>query len=371
MQTPSNARAPGSGARIRVMVVDDSSVMRGAIARIIGEDTATMEVVATEANGQLAVERARKGGIDVVILDIEMPVMDGLTALPLLLAVQPRPVVIMASTLTTRNAEISLKALGLGAKDYVPKPSAVTPGGGLEEFKRELLEKVRTLGARYRPLAPGAARAPLAATPAAGKLTLRPRSLGRIEALAIGSSTGGPTALVQVLKSIPAPARVPIFITQHMPATFTRMMAENLTRETKHSCAEAVNGEAILAGKVYVAPGDFHMTAERQGGRLVVMLNQRERENFCRPAVDPMLRSLTAIYQRGLMTVMLTGMGQDGLLGSKDAVAAGGSILAQDEQSSVVWGMPGAVAKAGLCYAVKPLDQIGAEVTRQLGDKWT
>jgi len=351
--------------RLRVMVVDDSTVMRAMLARVVGEDPSSMEVVAQAVNGQAAVERARKGDIDVIVLDIEMPVMDGLTALPLLLAIVPRPVVIMASTLTTRNADISLKALAAGAKDYVPKPSSVTPGGGLQDFKRELLEKIRTLGNRYRrAVRPQQDPASKAGVP---PLKLRPPSMARPGAVAIGSSTGGPTALMHVLKAIAAPAPVPIFITQHMPPTFTRMLAENLQRETKHVCAEAIEGEVVSAGRVYLAPGDYHMCVELSGGKSVIRLNQNERENFCRPSVDPMLRSLVPIYTRGLLVAILTGMGQDGLIGCEKVVANGGTVFAQDEESSVVWGMPGAVAKAGVCASIAPLQKLGPEIARLVG----
>lgn len=351
------------------MIVDDSAVIRGAITRLIGEDPASAEVVAQAANGQQAVDRARNGDIDVIILDIEMPIMDGLTALPLLLAINPRPVVIMASTLTTRNADISFRAMALGAKDYVPKPTSMTPGAGMVEFKRDLLEKIRTLGLRYRrpQLAPPAVGIKPAAAPKGAEFALRQRPLQRVEALAIGSSTGGPMALTKLLKSIPAPSRIPVFITQHMPPTFTRMLAENISRDTGHKCAEALSGEAVVPGRVYLAPGDFHMTLVRSGAETTIRLDQEAKENFCRPAVDPMLRSLAPIYQRGLLVAMLTGMGQDGLAGSQVVTNAGGSVVAQDEASSVVWGMPGAVAKAGLCWAVQPLETLGAEIAKQVG----
>jgi len=349
------------------MVVDDSSVIRGAIARLLGEETQTMEVVALAINGQQAIDRARKGDIDVIVLDIEMPIMDGLTALPHLLAINPRPVVIMASTLTTRNADISFRAMALGAKDYVPKPTSLTPGAGLTEFKRDLVEKVKTLGLRYRRYQPqkpvgGPIAGPVVTETGAA---LRPRPTQRVDALAIGSSTGGPLALSKVLKALPAPARYPIFITQHMPPTFTRMLAESISRDTGHKCAEAVDGEVVVGGRVYLAPGDYHMSISRDSASTKIHLNQGEKENFCRPAVDPMLRSLAPIYQRGLMVAILTGMGQDGLLGAQAVATAGGSVLAQDEASSVVWGMPGAVAKAGLCWAVLGIDVLGVEIAKQ------
>ncbi len=343
------------------MVVDDSLVLRSVISRMVSEYPDIAEVVSTANNGQVAVERARLVKPDVVVLDIEMPVMDGISALPQLLAIDRNMVVIMASTLTTRNAEISLKAIAAGAKDYVPKPSALTPGAGAEDFKRELIEKIRVLGNRYRRRATPVAPPSAGEVPAAAKaplIALRPEVIARPHALAIGCSTGGPNALQQLLKAIPGPLRIPVFVTQHMPPTFTALLAANLSRETAHVCAEARDGEAVRAGQVYIAPGDYHMTIVRQGTDLVIKLNQNEKENFCRPAVDPMLRSLAAVYERQLLVVILTGMGQDGLVGGKAAIQAGGNLLAQDEASSVVWGMPGAVARAGLACAVLPIPQL-------------
>jgi two-component system chemotaxis response regulator CheB len=368
MSTPVAALKPSEApAPLRVMVVDDSLVMRGLISRMVGEDPRLAEVVGTASNGQLAVERAMKRDIDVVILDIEMPVMDGITALPRLLAIDPKLVIIMASSLTTRNAEISLKALAAGAKDYVPKPSSVTPGAGAADFKRDLLEKVRTLGIRYRRPVRATATSVATAAIKSASHALRPASAARPHALAIGSSTGGPNALLQMLKALPAPLKVPAFITQHMPPTFTALLAENITRETGHKCAEGRHGEAVVAGRIYLAPGDYHMTVAQEGGQVVVRLDQGAKENFCRPAVDPMLRSLSTVYQRNLLVAILTGMGQDGLIGSQAVVKGGGNVVAQDEASSVVWGMPGAVARAGLCCAVVPLAQVAHHLSGLLG----
>ena len=353
---------------LRVMVVDDSLVLRGVIGRMINEDPSA-EVVASVANGQLAIDRAQKKDIDVVVLDIEMPVMDGITALPKLLATNPRLVIIMASTLATRNADISLKAMAAGAKDYVPKPTSVTPGAGAEEFKRDLLEKIRTLGGigrRMARIAGGGAAAKDAVAKKAA-IVLRPAALARPAILAIGSSTGGPNALIAMLKGIPKPLKVPCVITQHMPPTFTTLLAENITRETGHKCAEGVHGEPVVAGRIYMAPGDYHMTVAREGLQTVIQINQDAKENFCRPAVDPMFRSLVAVYQRNILGVILTGMGQDGLLGAGELIKAGANLVAQDEATSTVWGMPGAVAKAGLCCAVVPITDMGREVSKRLG----
>lgn len=361
---------------LRVMVVDDSLVLRGIISRMINEEPNIAQVIASASNGMLAVERVKQRDIDVIILDIEMPVLDGISALERIMAIDPTIVVIMASTLTTRNAEISLRALAAGAKDYIPKPSSLTPAAGAAEFKRELIEKITVLGTRFRRLRNSTA-SPSRVIPdnirkqsvVSPPPVLKSAAPGRPVALAIGSSTGGPNALQQVLRAMPAPLCVPVFITQHMPATFTAMLAQNLTRETGHKCSEAQHGESVEAGRVYIAPGDYHMTAVRDASRVILRLNQQPKENFCRPAVDPMLHSLSVTYQRPLLVSILTGMGHDGLRGAEIVVKAGGNVVAQDEASSVVWGMPGAVAKAGLCCSIVPLSQMGKELMGYLEKK--
>jgi two-component system chemotaxis response regulator CheB len=353
---------------IRVMVVDDSVVMRGMISRTIGAAGSDLEVVASASNGQFAVERCRKRDVDVVVLDVEMPVMDGLTALPLLLAVDPDLVIIMASSLTTRNADISLKALSIGAKDYVPKPSSLGTGSDLSEFQRELVSKIRALAVRVRlrEVLP-ATQANIAETAESAGYKLRPVARSRPRVLAIGSSTGGPHALTQVLKGLPRPVRIPILITQHMPATFTPLLAQNLSRETGIECAEGKEGEPVVPGKAYLAPGDFHMLVTSAGTRQLIQLSQLAKEHFCRPAVDPMLRALLKVYHRNILVAIVTGMGTDGLAGSTAIADAGGNVVAQDEGSSVVWGMPGAVAKAGICCDVVSLDRLGARLGELIG----
>ena len=379
------------------MVVDDSAVIRGLITRMLEGDP-EISVVASVGNGQLAVNSLERNpkSIDVIILDIEMPVMDGLTALPLLLKIDPNVKVIMASTLTKRNAEISLRALSAGATEYVPKPSTARDLSGENDFKGELLNKVKSLGVIHRrqtgqPIgarpAPAAPAARPAAAPAArpapgavptkpadpgtlqrwekrhqGQVTLRPAGTAKPDILAIGSSTGGPQALFDFLKALPKTINLPVVITQHMPATFTSILAEHITRMTGWPCFEAKDGDLLEAGKILLAPGDFHMTVVQKGPQRVVALNQDAPENFCRPAVDPMLRSVVKVFGARVFTVILTGMGNDGEKGSHHVVNAGGTVIAQDEKSSVVWGMPGAVATAGLCSAVLPVAELAGYV---------
>lgn len=346
---------PPATPAVRVMICDDSLVIRGAIARMLEADP-RVRVVARAGNGRQALEEMRRQKIDVVILDIEMPVMDGITALPLLLRADPAVRVIMASTLTTRGAEIALRALRLGAADYVPKPSVDQIAD--DSFRRDLVAKVIGL-ARLRPtgIRPGAAATAIALR---GPPKLPPRLL------AIGSSTGGPQALFTLIRDLGRDMRVPVVLTQHMPATFTPILAQHIAKLGTMTCAEVTDGEMLRPGHVHLAPGDRHLLIHNAGGasagRLQARLSTDPPENFCRPAVDPMLRSASAACAGRVLVVMLTGMGHDGLAGTRVVVDAGGAALAQDEASSVVWGMPGAIVQAGLCHAVLPLTQLAPKL---------
>lgn len=378
--TPMSKASTVTGDRIRVMVVDDSVVVRGLIARWI-EEQPDFEMVASLRTGREAVDQVERVDPDVAILDIEMPELDGISALPLLLAKKRDLVVIMASTLTLRNAEISLKALSLGAADYIPKPETNRGVTTSADFRRDLVEKVRHLGQRRRrmrgprpaPAAPAVAGPRPAVAhpgtalavdkPAACKL--RPFSATVPRVLLIGSSTGGPQALNQVIGGLGRVIdQVPVLITQHMPPTFTTILAEHLSRASSRPVREAQDGEAIVAGRVYVAPGAIHMQVARRDNLPVIVLRDGPLVNFCKPAVDPLLASAAQVWGAAALCVILTGMGSDGARGAADLVAAGGSVIAQDEASSVVWGMPGAVAQAGLCSAILPLVQIAPKVTR-------
>ncbi len=373
--------APKTGNPIRVMVVDDSAVVRGLITRML-EAEADISVVSSVGNGKMAVDSLARNEVEVVVLDIEMPVMDGLTALPKLLEADNSIRVIMASTLTSRNADISLRALQAGAVDYIPKPSSSRELSGGQSFSKELVDKVRSHAetrrkmkgapsvsvSRPRGVSPRPGAAPRAAANKPKEVKLRPMALKeRPDVIAIGSSTGGPQALFNVLKGMKGRVKQPILITQHMPATFTKILAEHINRMTGWTCNEATDGMAIQAGQVYLAPGDYHMVVEGSGPNKVLKLNQDPPENFCRPAVDPMLRSISAAYGRKILTVILTGMGADGLKGSQVVMDNGGALVAQDEETSVVWGMPGAVAQAGICNAVLPLDDISSYVVKVAG----
>jgi two-component system, chemotaxis family, protein-glutamate methylesterase/glutaminase len=353
---------------IRVMVVDDAVVVRSMLGRWI-EEEADLRLVGSLRNGREAIDEVERIDPDVVVLDLDMPELDGISALPLLLQKKRDLVVIIASALTRRDAEISLKALSLGAADSLPKPS-LDPAA-TAEFRRELIEKIRALGARYkrrkdaaRLRQPVIARAP-SIVPALPSYKLRPFAANVPRVLTVGASTGGPQALTTLLTGLKEiTARTPVLITQHMPPTFTTILAEHLSRASGRSAREPLDGEPILAGNIYVAPGGRHMSVTRRNGTAVIVLDDGPPINFCRPAVDPLFSSAAETWGNWVLGLLLTGMGADGKQGATDIVAAGGSVMAQDEATSVIWGMPGAVAEAGLCSAVLPLDRIAPKIVR-------
>jgi two-component system chemotaxis response regulator CheB len=339
------------------MICDDSLVIRGALARMLESDP-DIRVVAKVGNGRAAIEELRRTAVDVLVLDIEMPVLDGMAALPLLLRADPGLRVIMASTLTTRGADIAMRALRLGAADYVPKPSSIGTTSD-DAFRREIILKVKGLARLRRRPATAAAR---------GAVRIALRQPGRLtpRLLAIGSSTGGPQALFTLFQGLNRPIDVPVVLTQHMPATFTPILAEHITRLGGMPCHEARDGEPLRPGQIHVAPGDRHLLIEADRTGLLARLSTEPPENFCRPAVDPMLRSAARACDGRVLVAMLTGMGHDGLSGTRQVVEAGGTAVAQDEATSVVWGMPGAIAQAGLCSAVVPLPGLAANLLELL-----
>lgn len=369
----------GSGP-IRVMLVDDSAVIRGFLTRFVESDP-DIKVIISVSNGQLALSAMERTRFDVIVLDIEMPVMDGMTALPLILKADPCIQVIIASALTKQNAAITLKALEQGAAECLAKPTSQELSGSTA-FRDDLVQKVKTLGQLARKKrgvvenkpASSALRndsASAAVKPAATlkSFSLRP-DLGRFmpDVIAVGSSTGGPQALMQFFSDLKWPLKQPVFVTQHMPATFTTILAEHISKQSGLKCKEAAEGDLVEDGQIYLAPGNFHMIVKNPGGKKVISLNQEAPESFCRPAIDPMLRSIISAYGKKVLAVILTGMGSDGLKSCQQLVEEGGVVLAQDEATSVVWGMPGAVAMAGVCTQVLPLGFI-AKTVRSYADR--
>ena len=369
-----NAAASGAPTQpkpgqFRVMVVDDSAVIRGLVTRWLQSDPG-IAVVASASNGVVALSALDKADVDVVILDIEMPEMDGMTALPRLLERDPNLKIIMSSTLTRDGADVTVRALGMGAADYIPKPTSRSELHSSADYRGQLIEKVKALGSARRQRRSNTAARAAAPAPSLFRdrtINLRPYpAVFNPAVVAIGSSTGGPQALLKVFEVLGCKVRLPILITQHMPATFTTILSEHLARASGAKVAEGIDGEAVEGNRVFIAPGDFHMSVASEGGKKVIRLNQDPPENFCRPAVDVMLRSMVDVYGGSILGIILTGMGYDGLKSSEGLAKAGGTLLAQDEETSVVWGMPGAVATHGLCNAVLPLASVGNAILRVL-----
>lgn len=346
-------------AGIRVLVVDDSTVVRRLLAEIIGAEP-DMEVVGTAADGRLAMAKLDQVNPDLVTLDVEMPEMNGLETLAAIRKVRPRLPVIMCSTVTQPAAAATLDALSLGASDYVTKPTgAGTRKEAIGQLRDDLIAKIRFF-------VRGTLQLPLPA-PAAAAPKVRPAVVpGRVGVVAIGVSTGGPNALQALVPTLGLDLPVPVLVVQHMPPTFTRLLAERLCNVRGGKVEEAVAGTVAQPGHVYIAPGDFHLTIARRDGKLILDLSKDPPENSCRPAVDPLFRSVAECFGGKAVGVVLTGMGRDGASGCEHLRERGAQILAQDEASSVVWGMPGLVARKGLADEVLPLHQVGPEIRRRV-----
>jgi two-component system chemotaxis response regulator CheB len=361
-------------AKLRILVVDDSVVVRRMLSEMLSADPA-IESVSTASNGKIALARIPQLNPDAIVLDIEMPELDGLQTVAAIRRFTKTLPVIMFSTVTARGASATLDAIALGANDYVTKPSTRSGTvGQLGLVYQELLDKIKA-HCHYETNAEGdaPAKVPLLLNGASRIVTPPPAVLfsltappsGPIEAIAIGVSTGGPNALAALLPTFPADLSVPVFIVQHMPRLFTKLLAERLSSKAQIRVDEASHGDVVVPGKAWVAPGDFHMVVKRLGTKVVIHTNHDTPENSCRPSVDPLFRSIADTYGPRALGVILTGMGQDGLRGCEAIRARGGQVLAQDEASSVVWGMPGFVVRAGLAEKVVPLSEMGAEIVRR------
>lgn len=349
--------------KIRVLIVDDSVVVRRIVSDVLMAD-AELEVVGTAANGRIALAKIPQLNPDVITLDVEMPEMDGLETVAAVRKQYPRLPVIMFSTLTQRGASTTLDALTLGASDYVTKPANVGSVAAAQQSLREqLIPKIKALCNKP------SASIPKLVPHRTDSVRTQVRSVtpaSVIDIVAVGVSTGGPNALADLLKRLPADFPVPIVIVQHMPPVFTRLLADRLSSLSHLSVCEATPGQEVCAGWVYVAPGNYHMTVKRVGTSTRIATNQEQPENSCRPAVDVLFRSVVDVYGAACLGVIMTGMGQDGLRGCEQIREAGGQIISQDEETSVVWGMPGFVAKAGLSHQVLPLNEIAAEILRRV-----
>ena len=344
--------------RIRILVVDDSVVIRKLLCDALSQDP-ELEVIASAGDGRIALAKIAQLHPDLITLDVDMPVMNGLETLVEVRKLYPKMPVIMFSTLTERGAAATLSALSLGASDYASKPNTGSPVEAIEEIRAALIPKIKALCAdhstRLKSLPP-----PRPAVRA------RVPPNRRVEIVAIGTSTGGPNALAEVLPRIPKDFPVPIVVVQHMPPIFTRMLADRLASRSAVAVEEGSAGVVLSPAHSWIAPGNFHMTVARAGVNWQLQLNQNPPEHSCRPAVDPLFRSVAAVFRANVLGVVMTGMGSDGVLGAQHIREAGGEVIIQDEPSSVVWGMPGLVYAAGQADAVYPLDQLAAQITRRV-----
>lgn len=345
--------------KIRVLVVDDSVVIRSTLREVFAADP-TFEVAGVAANGRIAVAMLDQVNPDLVTLDVEMPEMNGLDTLTAIRSRHPKLPVIMFSTLTARGAAETIEALSRGATDYVTKPvDAANFQQAVQQIREQLLPRARELSVRNGQSKTTIARPGAMSTRRPPKAAFAP-----VEAVVIGASTGGPNALTKVFSSIPGDFPVPVLVVQHMPPVFTRFLAERLSACGGITVREAVSGIAVVGGEAWIAPGDHHLAMLHKGGRAYLVTQQDPPEHSCRPSVDVLFRSAAEIYGRGLLAVIMTGMGQDGLAGCERVRNNGGRVLVQDQATSVVWGMPGFVANAGLADEVLPIEQIGPEIMR-------
>jgi two-component system, chemotaxis family, protein-glutamate methylesterase/glutaminase len=351
---------------IRVLVVDDAVVVRRIVTDVLGADP-EIEVVGTAANGRLALAKVAQLAPDLVTLDIEMPELDGLATLVELRKTHPRLPVIMFSALTERAASATLDALARGASDYVTKPANVGSLALAEERIREdLIPKIRALAGHRLPPQAASRREPVPVVgPVSGFAAPRPLLPVRADVLVVGVSTGGPNALAAIIPELAAEFPLPVAVVQHMPPLFTRFLAERLAANSRVAVREGEEGGVLEPGVVWIAPGNYHMYLRRDGDLIRVGLNQDDPENSCRPAVDPLFRSAAELFGHRALALVLTGMGHDGLRGAEQIRQAGGQVLAQDEATSVVWGMPGAIAGAGLADQILPLERIATELTQR------
>jgi two-component system chemotaxis response regulator CheB len=356
-------------AAARVLLVDDSVVVRKVLTEAL-TGHADLEVVGTAASGSIALQKIPQINPDIVVLDVEMPGMDGLETLQHMRAGWPRLPVVMCSALTERGAETTLRALSLGASDYVTKPSSLVgaPADGVAGFRAELLARIRAITVRGA-VSPAAIRIANASM-ASPRLSRNPlpssTTRGPVSVIGIGASTGGPNALAKVFEGLAGELTVPLLVVQHMPPLFTKLLADRLAASSGLVVREATHGERVETGCVYVAPGDFHMTAVRVGLEVRIELNQGPGENSCRPAVDVLFRSLANVYGPGVLAAVMTGMGRDGTRGARNVVEAGGSVIVQDSASCVVASMPSAVSDAGVSDGAFPLEGLAPELLRRV-----
>lgn len=354
-------------AQIQIMIVDDSVVVRKVLTDVLSGEP-DLAIAGWASNGRLALAKLQTLRPDIILLDIEMPEMNGLEAIPEIRKILPHTPIIMFSTLTERGAEATLDALALGASDYLAKPSNQNMAATSEAIRRDLVPKIKALCQVPAPTPSLATPSPVTAPAPRREIHFHAPAVHHapVKIVAIGVSTGGPDALAKLLPSFPADFPLPVVIAQHMPPIFTSLLAKRLASKCALPVREGQAGELLAPSCIWIAPGDYHMVVQEEGRRMLLRTHQGPRENFCRPSVDVLFRSVAATFGASCLGVILTGMGQDGLKGCEALSASGASIIVQDEASSVVWGMPGFVARAGLAEKILPLDQIGGEILRRV-----
>lgn len=350
------------GRRTRILIVDDSAVIRGLLRTVISTDP-SLEVAGTAVDGASALQAIETMRPDLVLLDVEMPNMDGLETLRAMRARAYRVPVVMVSAVTQRGARVTIEALSCGASDYVAKPAGHSDREhAICALAQDLLPKIQALTVTA---VGGAPREVAADLPGPARPSSAPPSV-----VLIGVSTGGPAALEVLLSAFPLRFPLPVLIVQHMPELFTGPLAERLSQRCRVSVREATDGAPVIAGNIYLARGNWHMevlASPQSGSPATLHLHQGPLENHCRPAVDVLFRSAATIFGPATLAVVLTGMGSDGLAACRIIRARGGTVLAQDEATSVVWGMPGMIARAGLAQRVLPLPAIAPEILRLAG----
>lgn len=356
----------GTPGKVRVLVVDDSVLIRRLMTDVLYDDK-ELVIAGTADNGKIALAMITQVNPDVVTMDVEMPEMNGLDALREIRKTHPKLPVIMVSSYTDKGAAETIDALTLGANDYVQKPSKMgSLDMALEHMKEQLLPKIKALCGLSGTQTNTARRTFATASTNPPRKFSTPIIKKPVQIVVIGISTGGPNALSEMIPQFPANFPIPILIVQHMPPTFTKLLAERLAARSALKVTEAINGELIQSGHIYIAPGDYHMTILREGVQFRIKTNQNPPENSCRPSVDVLFRSAAEVYGQPVLSIVMTGMGQDGLRGAEKIKEFGGQVLAQDENSSVVWGMPGFVANSGLADKVVPLGELAGEITRRV-----
>lgn len=368
LKTPCPACLPDESPymkRITIMIVDDSAFSRGVIGRVLAAEP-DLNVIATHANGKEAVDGYFESSPDIILMDVDMPVMNGVEAAQAILTMDPAARIIMCSSFDEDRVRTMLADIGIeGGVDYLAKPAPTHGEGGLTLFGQGLVQSVRALHAKKITRPVKTQTAPISSS---ARLLPMPENLSMTfpKIIAIGGSTGGMSAAGQVLRDLKLPDHIPVLLTLHIPEEFSDILVRNIQKQTQLPCMIGIDGALVMGGHVYIAPGGKHMIVKSQGGQPYISLSDAPPRNLCRPSVDVMFESILEVYKDNILTVMLTGMGTDGRDACRRMTSANphNIVAAQDEETSIVWGMPGAVVQAGAAHRVLPLEQIAGFINR-------